>query len=135
MTPKKSSSLYKETSEEVNVSEAIVADIIEYYYKQLRIELSGLKHPRINVEGLGQFVLKERLVETYISKITKMIVNHDTSTFRAYHNKKAMEEKLYLLNTVSVEIEKERQRKVEFYKNKNNESSTQSNLGEQDTDS
>lgn len=135
MTPKKSSSLYKETSEDINVSETLVADIIEYYYKELRIKLSGLKHSRINVEGLGQFVLKERLVETYISKINKMLINHDTSTFRAYHNKKAMEDKLDLLNKVTLEIERERERKLEFYKNKNNESSTQSNLGEQDKDS
>lgn len=135
MTPKKSNILYKEVSEDINVSETLVVDIVEYYYKELRSQLSGLKHPRINVEGLGQFVLREKLVEIYISKLSKMIVTHDTSTFRAYHNKKAMEEKLHLLNIVSVEIEKERQRKKEFFKNKNNESSTQSNLGEQDTDS
>jgi hypothetical protein len=43
-----------------------------------------------------------------------------------------MQEKLHLLNDVSVNIEQEKKRKEEFTKNKNNESSTQSNLGEQD---
>ena len=43
-----------------------------------------------------------------------------------------MEEKLQLLNDVTVKIEQEKKRKEEFIKNKNNESSTQSNLGEQD---
>ena len=134
MNPKKSNSLYKEVSEEMHVSEALVGDIIEFYYKELRSQLSGLKYPRINVEGLGQFVIKQKLAEVYISKLTKMLPTHDVSTFRAYHNKKAMEEKLQLLNDVTVKIEQEKKRKEEFIKNKNNESSTQSNLGEQDQD-
>lgn len=135
MNPKKSSSLYKDVSEEHNVSESLVSDIIEFYYKDLRTQLSGLKHARINVEGLGQFVIKDKLVEIYISKITKMLPTHDVSTFRAYHNKKTLEEKLQLLHDVSIKIEQEKKRKEEFIKNKNNESSTKSNLGKQDTDS
>lgn len=131
MNPKKSSTLYKEVSEELNVSESLVGDIIEFYYKDLRTQLSNLKYPRINVEGLGQFVVKEKLAEVYISKLSKMLPTHDVSTFRAYHNKKAMEEKLQLLNDVAIKIQEERIRKEEFIKNKNNESSTQSNLGEQ----
>jgi 4-alpha-glucanotransferase len=130
MNPKKSSILYKEVSEENNVEEVLVADLIDFYYKELRGQLSDLKYPRINVEGLGQFVIKEKLAEVYITKLTKMLPTHDVSTFRAYHNKKAMEEKLRLLNEVTVKIEQEKKRKEEFNKNKNNESSTESNLGE-----
>ena len=122
-------------SEDLNVSETLVSDVVEYYYKELRILLSGLTYPRINVEGLGQFVIKEKLTETYITKLNKILPTHDVSTFRAYHNKKAMEEKLHLLNQVSLKIEQERKRKQEFFKNKNNESSAKSNLGEQDTNS
>jgi len=130
MNPKKSSTLYKEVSEENNVEEVLVADLIDFYYKELRSQLSDLKYPRINVEGLGQFVIKEKLAEVYITKLTKMLPTHDVSTFRAYHNKKAMEEKLRLLTEVTVKIEQEKKRKEEFNKNKNNESSTESNLGE-----
>jgi hypothetical protein len=130
MNPKKSSTLYKEVSEENNVEEVLVADFIDFYYKELRSQLSDLKHPRINVEGLGQFVIKEKLAEVYIAKLTKMLPTHDVSTFRAYHNKKAMEEKLRLLNEVTVKIDQEKKRKEEFNKNKNNEGSTKSNLGE-----
>ena len=53
-----------------------------------------------------------------------MLPTHDVSTFRAYHNKKAMEEKLQLLNDVAIKIQEEKIRKEEFIKNKNNESST-----------
>lgn len=41
-----------------------------------------------------------------------------------------MEEKLKLLNNLSLKIEEERERKIEFFKNKTNENSTKSNLGE-----
>lgn len=135
MNPKKSSTLYKEVSEELNISETLVSDIIDFYYKDLRTNLSNLKYPRINVEGLGQFVIKTKLAEVYIEKLTKMLPAHDVSTFRAYYNKKSMEEKLALLSTVTVKIEHEKQRKEEFLKTKNNESSTKSNLGEQGKDS
>ena len=77
MNPKKSNTLYKDVSEEINVPETLVGDIIEFYYKDLRSQLSSLKYPRINVEGLGQFVIKQKLVETYISKLTKMLPTHD----------------------------------------------------------
>jgi len=130
MNPKKYSTLYKEVSEENNVSEMLVNDIVDYFYKELRILLSGLKYPRINVEGLGQFVVKEKLAETYITKLNKILPSHDVSTFKAYHNKKSMEEKLKLLNNLSLKIEEERERKIEFFKNKTNENSTKSNLGE-----
>jgi len=130
MKPKKASSLYNEVSEEYNVSETLVGDIVEFYYKELRTELSSLKYPRINIEGLGQFVIKDKLVDIYTTKLNRMIDTHDTSTFKAYHNKKAMEEKLELLNAVNVKIEEEKKRKEEFFKTKNNESSSKSNLGE-----
>jgi 4-alpha-glucanotransferase len=130
MNPKKSSTLYKEVSEENNVVEVLVSDLIDFYYKELRTQLSDLKYPRINVDGLGQFVIKEKLAEVYIAKLSKMLPTHDVSTFRAYHNKKSMEEKLQLLMDVTIKIEEERHRKEEFNKNKNNENSTKSNLGE-----
>ena len=124
MNPKKPNIIYKSLAEELETSEDLVEDLIQFYYKALRLKLSNLESPRINVEGLGQFVVKEKLAEVYISKLSKMLPTHDVSTFRAYHNKKAMEEKLQLLNDVAIKIQEERIRKEEFIKNKNNESST-----------
>lgn len=130
MNPKRSSTLYKEVSEENNVIEVLVSDLIDFYYKELRTQLSDLKYPRINVDGLGQFVIKEKLAEVYIAKLSKMLPNHDVSTFKAYYNKKSMEEKLQLLMDVTIKIEEEKNRRKEFNENKYNESSTESNLGE-----
>ena len=130
MNPKRSSTLYKEVSEENNVIEVLVSDLIDFYYKELRTQLSDLKYPRINVDGLGQFVIKEKLAEVYIAKLSKMLPTHDVYTFKAYYNKKSMEEKLQLLMDVTIKIEEEKNRRKEFNENKYNESSTESNLGE-----
>ena len=59
MIPKKASSLYKEVSEDLLVEQTLVEDCIEFYYKEIRQHLTNLTYPRVNVPGLGQFVIKK----------------------------------------------------------------------------
>ena len=59
MIPKKSNELYREVAEDLEVSEDLVEDLVQLYYKEIRKNLTGLKYPRINVDGLGQFVAKQ----------------------------------------------------------------------------
>ena len=47
MNPKKSNKLYTEISEDLSLNEDQVEDIIEFYYKEVRRNLSDLLHPRI----------------------------------------------------------------------------------------
>lgn len=134
MIPKKSKLLYKDVSEEMNVSENLVDTLIDFYYKELKNTLTNLQHPTINVEGLGQFVIRKNLVTKSIPKYNKMLENHDTSTFKAYYNKKAIEERVQLLEKMNEMINQDSLRKEIFNQNKN-EKYTQNNLGEQKTDS
>ena len=62
--------------------------------------------------------------------INKIIDSHDTSTFKAYYNLKAIEQKLDLLNKLTVKIEQETSRKSQFFKDKNNDKYTKDNLEE-----
>ena len=50
MIPKKSSLLYKELSEEMDLPQDLIQNFIEFYYKEIRSSLTGLKYPRINVD-------------------------------------------------------------------------------------
>lgn len=129
MKPKKPSSLYKEVSEQLNVSESLVEDFVEYTYKALRENLSNLTHARINMEGLGHFVAKRNLVKKYISKSQKLLEKQDTSTFGAYSKKIKIEEKIKLLTEINKKIDAEQERKDNFKKTKH-ENSTKNNLGE-----
>lgn len=119
MNPKKTHSLYKTLSEELSISEDLIEDLVEFMYKNLRKKLSNLVHPRINVDGLGQFVCKAYNVTKGISYAEKKLKSHDTSTFNAYFNKKKLESKLELLKELHIIILKEEERKNNFKNNKN----------------
>jgi hypothetical protein len=124
MNPKKFKKLYSVVSEDLNLKESLIEDLVDFYYKEARTLLTELKYPRINVDGLGQFVIKPFLVEKHISIIDKSIYKLDTSTFKAYHTKRSMENKLELLNKIHEKINEQANRKSEFLKTKYNEERT-----------
>ena len=113
MIPQKSKSLYTEVAEELNLPVALVEDLIEYYYKEIKSNITGLKHLRINVEALGQFVIKENFVRKIIPRYKKALTNHDTSTFNAYHNKLMLEKKIIALENIEKQLDKLKQKKEE----------------------
>jgi len=131
MNPKKASSLYKDIVEEFDVSEDLVESLIESYYKTLRKKMSSLSDLRLNVDGLGHFVIKIQKVKKAIPHYQKVLQNHDTSTFGAYHNKKSVEEKLELLTAIDEKAEKELTKKQNF----KDEKYSQINLAKSKTDS
>jgi hypothetical protein len=131
MIPKKASSLYKEIKEQFDVSEDLVESLIEDYYKTLRKKMSSLSDLRLNVDGLGQFVIKMQKVKKAIPHYEKVLENHDTSTFGAYHNKKNVEEKLELLNKIHVKVEEELLKRKTF----KNEKYSKTDMAEPETDS
>lgn len=114
MNPKKSSQLYREVSEELDVPMSIVEDLIQDYYKEIRSNLTGLTHPRINVDGLGQFVARPGLVRKSIPRYKGILSSHDTSTFSAYYNKKMLEEKVECLEKLEKKLDEADNRKQEF---------------------
>lgn len=124
MNPRKPKRIYDNVSEELNVSKDLVEDLVEFYYKDVRRLLTNLEYPRINIDGLGQFVIKPKTVSSAIDRINKSLDNHDTSTFKAYHNKKGMESKLELLLKLTTKLKEAEIKKEKFLKTKNNEERT-----------
>jgi hypothetical protein len=124
MNPKKVKKIYEAVAEDLNLNKDLVEDLVEFYYKDVRKLLTNLEYPRINVDGLGQFVAKPKAVSGSIEKITKSLDDHDTSTFKAYHNKKAMEVKLDLLIKLHSKILDQESKKQEFLKIKKDEKRT-----------
>ncbi|NBU05927.1 MAG: hypothetical protein EBT39_06210 [Sphingobacteriia bacterium] len=58
MIPKKPIILYKQVAEDLNQSESLVDTFMTFYYKEVRKLLSNLSHTKINIDGLGQMVVK-----------------------------------------------------------------------------
>lgn len=132
MIPKKATKLYKQIAEELGVNNALVEDLLEDFYKNVRQNLSGLTHPRLNVEGLGHFVVRPGTVRKAIPKYYKALENHDTSTFGAYYNKKMIEGKLEALIDIEKKISQQEEKKEQF-KNSKNENKSKGNMEEQET--
>ena len=63
MKPKKARLLYKEISEQKDISSNLVENLLDFYYKNVRTLLSELHHPRINITGLGIFTARERAIK------------------------------------------------------------------------
>lgn len=119
MIPKKSTQLFKELSEELNTPLELIQDLVEEYYKHIRGNLTNLSHPRINVEGLGQFVARPSLIKKSIQRYKKALSSHDTSTFKAYYNKKMLEKKVESLEKIDKQLDELELKKEQFKKNKN----------------
>jgi len=120
MKPKKARLLYKEISEQKDISSNLVENLLDFYYKNVRTLLSELHHPRINITGLGIFTARERAIKKAIPRFEKYLENHDTSTYSAYYNKKMLEEKIEFLNSIKEQIDSEKERKEKFLKTKEN---------------
>lgn len=121
MIPKKCNILYKQLSEELNISENLVDNLINFYYKDVRINLSNLTYPRINIIGLGHFVAKTYYIKNTIPRLEKKLLTHDVSTFNAYFNKKEIENKLEMLLKLQIKLDEQINKKDTFLKLKYNE--------------
>jgi len=119
MNPKKTKSYIHLISNELEEDEELLECLIDFYYKECRNVLSNLKCLRLNIEGLGHFKSRNNLIKKSIDKTYKDLNGHDTSTFKAYYNKKRLEDKLVLLTNL-MELHKiEQERKNNFKKEKN----------------
>jgi hypothetical protein len=129
MNPKKSNKLYTEVSEDLNLKEDQVEDIIEFYYKEVRRNLSDLLHPRINLDGLGHFVAKPVIIRNAISRNKKFLDVQRTDTFAEYFNKKNTKTKLDSLITLESKLT-EIENKKEIFKQTKYDKYTKDNLEE-----
>jgi len=118
MIPKKPIILYKQVAEDLNQSESLVDTFMTFYYKEVRKLLSNLSHTKINIDGLGQLVVKERTIDGLINKYNARVNKATTNTFSNYFDKKNLEAKLEKMNNIKVVLQQEKQLKDKFLKEK-----------------
>lgn len=120
MIPKKAEVIIKQVAEEKDIPVSTVDDIVSFYYKEVRKTLSSLEHLKINLPGLGSFIIKQSSVEKSIRKHENIIKASDTQTFINYHNIKNAEVKLEKLQKARKKIEGYIQEKKAFRDGKKN---------------
>jgi hypothetical protein len=73
------------------------------------------------------------MVKKSIDRYKKGLVSHDTSTFKAYYNKKMLEDKVEALEKLSQKIDEDALEK-EIFKKKKDEKYIKTNLAEPESD-
>ena len=129
MIPKKPKILYKQLAEESNLNETLIDNLITFYYKEIRSEMSALTHTKIYIDGLGQFVVKARTVDNLILKYERIIAKADNYSFSSYHNKIRLTTRLEELNAVKLKLQEDKSKKQIFLIEKNGRK-TNNNLEE-----
>lgn len=120
MIPKKPEVVIKVVAEEYDLPVSTVDDIVTFYYKEVRKNLSSLEHIKVNLPGLGDFVMRKRSVESLIKKYKNLNNKYDTQTFINYHNKKNAEQKLLKLSAAIIKINEFLETKKTFRDGKQN---------------
>lgn len=82
LNPKKTKELCKLTSEELGLSEELVRDVVDMYWKEIHHAISDMIHPFILVHGLGTFKVKEWKLQESLEKYERLLINNDGDTFQ-----------------------------------------------------
>jgi nucleoid DNA-binding protein len=114
MIPKKPQVIIKQVAEELDLPQSLVDDIVSFYYKEVRRNLSSLENPKINLPGLGHFLIKQRAVNVQIKKHEGALKYYNKDTFKNHHNLKLVEQKLEKLYQAKENIVKFLEEKKNF---------------------
>jgi hypothetical protein len=122
--------IIKQLSEQIDISENEIDAIVSSYYKEIRKTLSGMEHIKVNIIGLGDFMMRRDILKSSLKKSKDILSNSGTNTFEEYHSKKSSEEKIAKLTKAIDMVEAFIERINKF----RNEKKVQRNMEEQNSD-
>jgi nucleoid DNA-binding protein len=111
LNPKKSKTALKGLHDDLSLEESLVVDILDFYWRHVRKSIISAEHPRINIENLGVFQVKEKSLDKTISKYEFAINKLGTENFTKYARYDNMKSRLDVLQKLKEEVTIEKQRK------------------------
>ena len=123
MVPKKAKTVIPETAKELHVSEDLVGDIIDHFYKKIRSKMSELEDGVIMIENLGTFkVNKKKLLKSKLKYEKRLTRLPETDTFTKYSLRKDALDRITKLDKMLLFLEEEveRKQKVRDKRNEDN---------------
>lgn len=118
MKPKKPKEIIKQVSEELDLPQELIDDVVTFYYKTMRKKLTDLEDVRYKLPGLGDFVIRRLGVAKLTKKFELMKNGLDSKRFIEYHNIKLVEARLEKLNNISKKITVFMEKKKKFKQEK-----------------
>jgi nucleoid DNA-binding protein len=115
LRPTKGKELIKKTAQDLNISEEMVADVVNFYYSCVKQKIESLEHPTIFLHGLGTLRLSRKKLYRDIAGLEKLLASNNQEDFKKvvkYNLSKVLLEKkikaLEICNTYYKEIYEQR---------------------------
>ncbi len=131
LNPKKAKILIPGVAKAAGYPEDLVEAVISFYWEEVRKSLSSLKHQRIHLTNLGDFVIKHWKMSQKITNLEKWEETNRQKGMQQMTARFKTAENLFDLKTLQTLMEEETQRKdfIKLHKNKTNEPKRKHNKG------
>jgi hypothetical protein len=110
LRPVKAKEFIEPTAKELDLPTSLVKDIIDYYWQEVRRSMASMKHPRIHLTNLGDFVVKDWKLDDRIKHIELFDQKNRQKGLQLINARFKTAETLYDLRQVKKQIELENQR-------------------------
>lgn len=132
MHPRKAKDLIPQVAKETNFSEETINNIVGFYWREVRKSLSSLKHSRVHITNLGDFVTKHWKIDDKIDMLEKFEENNRQKGLQQMTARFKTAETLFDLKALKAIMTEEKQR-AEFIKmHKKHESKRKHNKNMED---
>ena len=111
MRPRRAKEFIPIVAEQLSLQSTLVEDVIDYYWEEIRKSLSGLKHQRVHLTNLGDFVIKDWKIDDKIAMLEKWEDNNKQKGIQQITARFKTAEKLFELKEIKKVIGEENQRK------------------------
>lgn len=119
-------------AKETNLSEETINNIVGFYWREVRKSLSSLKHSRVHITNLGDFVTKHWKIDDKIEMLEKFEENNRQKGLQQMTARFKTAETLFDLKALKAIMTEEKQR-AEFIKmHKKHESKRKHNKNMED---
>jgi hypothetical protein len=118
LNPKKAKTVVKDLHYELGLEESLVADVLDFYWQHVRKCITSAAYPRINIENLGIFQVKQKSLYNTINKYENAINKLGTENFTKYTKYDNMKSRLDVLQNLKEQMLVEKQRRYEIKSNK-----------------
>jgi HD-like signal output (HDOD) protein len=120
--PKKAKDFIDDVAKETSLSKDVVENVISFYYRQVRQNLSGLTSNRVHLTNLGDFTIKHWKLDDKIDMLQKFEENNKAKGLQKITARYKTAESLYELRNLKKIIDEENQRKdfIKLHKTKVN---------------
>lgn len=118
MNPK-SHKIFKEgIAEEVGVHKQVVDDFVSFYYSKVRSSLSNLIYPRIYIDNLGTFHLRNKKLENKIKVYKSKLGNLTKRTYNGYTKSELIQENINIMTSAYEKLLEDKDNKRKFIEKK-----------------